>query len=104
VAIQDKISFDDMLTKNIILNWENVIPKITDDDLLGTIKLEGVEAKKYMFDLEGFLITRNIVKEFIYPIIRINGFYSSTDYDGKDIELKIIDAGILTKYYTLFND
>lgn len=104
MAIQDKISFDDMLTKNIILNWENVIPKITDDDLLGTIKLEGVEAKKYMFDLEGFLITRNIVKEFIYPIIRINGFYSSTDYDGKDIELKIIDAGILTKYYTLFND
>lgn len=60
-------------------------------------------AKKYKHDLYGLFLELQYPVEFIYPLIRINGYMSSREYNGDVTVFDIADATQLDTYLTLFS-
>jgi hypothetical protein len=67
---------------------------------------QGHVAERYTGDFYGLLNSLSIKKNH-YLIMRVNGLYSSTDYDGRVLEIRIPDeptvARILTRHKSIEN-
>lgn len=46
-------------------------------------------AAKYRGDFYGLLLARNIISDYHYIVLRLNGFTSPSDFDGQTFVLKI---------------
>lgn len=103
INISEKINTNTVIDSDLIGRWNGVIEILSDKHVVKTIDISPVLAEKYKFDLYGLFSNEiSIPNEHIYPHIRVNGYDCSNSYDGKKLQLKILDSNIVTNYYKLF--
>lgn len=92
-----------VLDKELINKWDNIKLILKYKYVTGVKECNSLEAEKYKFDLWGlFRNVFRIEEHLIYPHIIVNDFNSWTDYNGNQILFKMLDNGVLSKYYMLF--
>lgn len=102
--ISNTIDLSDVMTVDLMNNWNVVTSVLIDKHLEREIEITPTIAAKYTFDMYGlFLNELGIQPELIYPHIRVNGYSSSSEYEGINKYIKLIDTGIALSYYKLFN-
>ena len=93
---------DKLLSFNLQNFWETIINKRDFNASYDTLTLEQGLSNTFVCNFYGLLSNEyNIPQAFLYPNLRLNGFNSSTEYDGRPT-IKIYDAVILDKYYDLY--
>jgi len=93
----------DVIRKDMVLKWNSVINTLAKSAIHNTIEISPVMAEKYKFDMDGLFREYSIPPEFVYPHIRVNGYYSSQDYDSFKLRLDILDVKVLDSFYRMFN-
>ena len=84
-------------------NWNNV------KDLLGGYVVNTVEVgpaiiEKYVGDMHGLFKDQFSMRdELIYPHILVNGYLSSSDFNGEILRIKLLDERKLSDYLLRFN-
>lgn len=67
--------------------------------VVATNVISPTEAEKFKFDLAGlFKIKFEMKEELILPHILVNGYNSSTEYNGDRLEFKFLDYGSLQTF------
>ena len=90
-------------TAELVKNWNGIIDILKLKHINRTVEISPSIAEKYRFDLYGlFKKELAVPEEQIYPHIRINGYYSSDQYDGGKLKLHLLDSTVLYNYYKLF--
>ncbi len=89
--------------KDLIVQWSTVINILKKYHIVTTKQISNVMAKKYKHDLYGLFQELQYPAEFIYPLMRVNGYMSSREYNGDVVIFDIVDATQLDTYLTLFN-
>ncbi len=88
---------------SLIEYWNNLIHDLLNNHVTNEVSISPVLAEKYKFDLDGLFANEfNIQEEYIYPIIRVNGYDSSNCYDGGKLKLLLLDTSVLTTYYRMY--
>ncbi len=82
--------------------WEAVLVTLITSDVVDHITLTPVETRKYIHDLEGMFLAKGFGYNMLYPLIRLNGYRTSTDYTGTEKDFKVFDRGILQQYIDIF--
>ena len=101
--ISNTIDTSDTMTEDLMIKWNNIIDILSSKHLEREVSIKPTIAAKYRFDMFGlFQNDLGIPPELIYPHIRVNGYNSSSCYDGYQINIKIIASDILMSYYKLF--
>lgn len=101
-GISNRIPTSNPLSPDLITKWESVIPHLAGSNIVRTAKIPNVTAKKYTYDMTGLLIFLGVSKEFHYPTMRVNGYYSYKDYHHDNIYIHILDNKQLNLYHKLF--
>ena len=102
--LADHIEYSPLLfSKHIMKEWQRVKPILELKHITSVREITPLYAEKYKFDLHGlFRDILMIDKTFIYPHIIINGYDSSTCYDGNRLKFSMLSLMALTKYHRLF--
>lgn len=90
------------LSENMIKLWNTVIYRLSNIDNLKTIDVTADKACKYKGDFYGLLKEAKVPAEYFYPVLRVNGYYSSSDYNGIGKVIYLPDENKLSLYYRLF--
>ena len=101
--LSNKIDINTIKEKELFQMWNSIAPILKFKYIVDERSVDGAIANKYKFDFEGLLINEfKIHKEFIYPTILVNGYSSSTDYNGETKRILIIDDKIMYDYLRMF--
>lgn len=88
---------------HIMKEWQRIKPILELKYIVSVRETTPLYAEKYRFDLYGMLRDIFFIDEtFIYPHIIVNGYDSSTSYDGNKLRFSIINPQILVTYHRLF--
>ena len=102
------LSLKKLLNTNIVMDanlqkkWNSVALYLEKNYLYSTNDVGGAVAYKYSQDFIGLLNYLDIPKELHYLHIIVNGYKSSTDYNGINSSIKIIDTKEAMLYYEMF--
>jgi len=99
--IANNIDLSYQLDKELLFQWNNIIEVLKNKYIEQTISVEPVIAVKFKFDMEGLFKFLNIDNSIIYPHIRVNGYPSSSAYDGRITDIHILSPNV-KNYYKLF--
>lgn len=92
-------------TKKIIQYWNNIIPMIKNDtDKILVHEISKEQANSYKGDLMGIL--KNIIQvpdELIYPNILINGYKSSSEFNGLTTRILTYSRETLLTHYEIIS-
>lgn len=103
-SLYNKINTSSGLTKDLVNKWNSVIPILAAKYVQGIKEISPRTANVYRFDLYGLFLNVFLIPEnYIYPHIRVNGYDSSNNYDGKKLRFIVLDPMRLSLYYNLFN-
>lgn len=100
--LTDLIPTETILDNKLIEQWNSVIPLLEKQYVTGVTTIKGDMGYKYKGDLYGLFLELGINRELIYPYIKVNGYDSSDEYDGKLTQLKVLDSGMLSIIYNMF--
>jgi len=101
-VITDLIPTETILDNALLEQWNSVIPLLKENYVTGVTTIKGDMGYKYKGDLYGLFLELGINRELIYPYIKVNGYDSSDEYDGKLTQLKVLDSGMLNIIYNMF--
>jgi len=90
------------INKKLISDWYNSIDVILHNSDIKTINIPGNIGDKYKGDLYGLFLELGIAPEYIYPHILANGYVNSQDYNGKKLDMVILDNMVLKNYLNYF--
>lgn len=82
--------------------WQSMLPMLQQH--CKTVSISNTIAYKYRFDMYGLLQHLGVTTEYIYPNIIVNGYSSSTDFEGNIEQIKIVDAQYLHRIYSKINN
>ena len=83
--------------------WDSIRDVLKYRYIVGQKDITPVQAEKYRGDIYGlFRNELNIVHEYVYPHMIVNGYLSPYDYGGEILTFDIIDIDALRTYYSLF--
>lgn len=98
-SILNKITTQDSSDSVILTKWEEAVPMIKVDAQLNIATITPVKASKYIGDFIGLLNDIGIEPRFHYITMRMNGFYSSGEYLGEQLDIIIVDNQFLINIY-----
>lgn len=102
-SIGDKISGTSYLTTDLVSKWNTIIKILSENHITKQIEVKPATVEKYKGDLWGLFKNEvGLQDEYIYPTIRINGYPSSSSYNGEKLRFDILDSNKLSMYYKLF--
>lgn len=102
-SISSIIDSEYPLSRDLVIKWNNIREVLLKNHVVSTVEISVVDAERYLFDLHGLCITSLRLPEYqVYPHMIVNGYTSSTDYNGELLRFKLLDAGKLLNYYRLF--
>jgi hypothetical protein len=102
-SIGDKISRIPCLTTDLVSKWNTVIKILSENHISKQIEIKPSIVEKYKGDLWGLFKNEvGLQDEYIYPTIRVNGYTSSSSYNGEKLRFDIISNNKLAMYYKLF--
>lgn len=97
-----KLDTNNPLTGDMVGMWNSVVLDILTSGVTNTVNIDIVTAEKYRFDFDGLLRSIGVAREHMYPHVRVNGLYSSGDYDGMSVSIVTIDTAVLVQYVQHF--
>lgn len=86
--------------------WISMYPYLKEKYTLATSikKVSVTDANRFIGDLAGlFKHVIQISPDFILPHILVNGYNSSCDYDGTQLEFILLDNNILSRIQTMLH-
>ena len=93
-----------ILHPELVTKWNSVIDTLRQYSVTKVKEISPVDSEKYKFDLWGLFKNEiGVDEKFIYPHIRVNGYDSSNQYEGKKLKFKLLDPSTLERYHKLFN-
>jgi len=102
LSLKKLLDTDIVIDSDLQKKWNSVALYLEKKYLYNTNDVGGVVAYKYSQDFIGLLNHLDIPKELHYLHIIVNGYKSSTDYDGINSSIKIIDTKEAMLYYEMF--
>lgn len=66
-------------------------------------EVNGQQAEKYTGDFHGLLTSMNIPRKFHYFITRVNGYNTSTDYDGFRTTIRVPSTKAMNQIMTIYS-
>lgn len=88
----------------IASQWEMFTPNLYESGIERTVTLDPAIAYKYRFDFYGLLLNEySIPYETMIPHLIINGYTSSTDFDGTRLEVHLLNKAMLASYLQSIN-
>jgi len=100
--LSTKININRPNDKVLIGRWSTIINNLDTNHVVRIATINGTTAEKYRLDFNGLLKELGITDEFLYPHIRVNGYKSSDEYTGDNLNIKILDSSALSLYYNTF--
>jgi hypothetical protein len=97
LQLQDAV----VLNPNYYVLMESHLSFLRTHQKTALINISGQAAEKYTGDFYGLLDSLSIRKNH-YLILRLNGMYSSTDYDGQQLEFLIPDEAAVNRILTTY--
>ena len=83
--------------------WHSVKYYLNKNHVSSILGVNAVVAEKYKGDLDGlFIEVFQIPKKYLYPHAIVNGYDSSSCYEGATLNFKMLDQEVLQQYYKLF--
>ena len=102
LSIKKMLDTDKVLDNELQKKWNSAALYLERNYLYDTREIGGAIAYKYRQDFSGLLNYLDIPKELQYLHIIVNGYKSSTDYDGINTSIKIIDTREAMLCYEMF--
>jgi len=102
LSLKKILNTDIVMDADLQKKWNSAALYLERNYLYTTNDVGGVVAYKYAQDFIGLLNYLDIPKELQYLHIIVNGYKSSTDYDGINSSIKIIDTKEAMLYYEMF--
>jgi hypothetical protein len=101
-SVSTNINTSTGLTSELADKWAMVVPKLKEAAIVREIEMTPVQAEKYKGDLHGLFKNEMSMREtHIYPHILVNGYDSSSCFDGTNLKLYILDESKVEVYYKL---
>jgi len=92
----------EVITLDINNKWELILEEIKKQYEYELVDVPGAIASANEFDLHAVFVYYQLPERYWYPLMRLNGFKSPTDFNGKKISLKIYGAVSLQSVYNKY--
>lgn len=87
------------ITADMNNKWEQYIEYIKKTSKYEAVTIDTAHAFANIFDLNAIFTKIGIQERYFYPMLRLNGYKSPTDFDGNNKEIKIYPANTLDSFY-----
>lgn len=98
-----KVPNQRVLREDFYVLMESHLPHLRRHPELQLIEVNSQIADKYMGDFHGLLNYLNVEMKYHYFITRINGYNTSTDYDGLRTTLIMPPADEMNKIFNIYS-
>lgn len=89
----------DTITSDINRKWEHYIEYIKNTSEYEDVLLDTAHAHANTFDLSAIFTKMKIQERYHYPMMRLNGYKTPTDFDGSNKKLRIYPANFMDGIY-----
>lgn len=102
-SLSEQLMVSNTINRSLLAKWNSIRDLLLEKHIATTVSVSVVDAEKFKFDLHGlFKFSLNMADYEIYPHMIVNGYTSSTDYNGELLRFKIINSNTLNTYYRMF--
>lgn len=95
-------TISDELSEIKIHKWDHII-SVLDPSYITVKELTGTDADVYLGDFNGLLESFGINNRYWFAHVRLNGFKTSSDYDGR-LSIYIIDPVFASTVNSMLNN
>jgi len=100
--LHETININNPVTKTLMTRWNTAMLDIVNRGTTGDTVIEAVVANRYKFDFYGLLLFLGVNEKYHYPHLLANKYTNPTQFLGNIYTVKLLDNGLLSRYYDAF--